>query len=134
VTARKVAVRAAVRGIPPPSQRRTRGRARLFLVLTIGAGAGAGLFAMIASAFLVDLQNLVIDVHSNITVQSIAASSIFPPVPPQHKTIDVYDPPAAGPPANPSPNATPPPDPSPSPDRPRRSPRPTPSGTPSPDD
>lgn len=129
MTVRKVAVRASA-GADPPNHTRKGGRARLFLLLTLGAGAGAGVAALIGNSILLDLQNLVIDVHSNIVVQPIEAKTLFPPVPPQHQTIDVYDPPATSP-ANPSPKATPKPSPSPSP---RRSPRPTPSGTPTPDD
>lgn len=127
--ARKVAVRAG--GKPAlHSSGPKRGRLRAFLLLVLAAGAGAGVTALMAQSLLLDLQTFAIDVHDKTLVQTIEAKTLFPPVPPAHKTVDVYDPaPAAGP-SKPKPGSTtiPSPRPSPSPTHlPRHSPSPCPS-------
>ena len=66
-----------------------RNRAARFLVLTLGSGALAALLA-IAIAGIPTVLGLVFPTGP---APQIQASAIFPPVPPVHKVIDVYDPP-----------------------------------------
>jgi hypothetical protein len=76
----------------------TRHRAWLFTLLTLGAGAGSGVAALIATTLLVNVQTLVTDVGAqNNAPPPLEARTVFPSVPPVHKVIDVYDPPAARP-------------------------------------
>jgi hypothetical protein len=128
MAARKVAIRAGARAGAPQQEEPRRSRVVQFLLVTLGAGVGAGLFSLIGNSLLLDLQNVIIDVHSNVAVQTIEAKTLFPPSKPVQKIVDVYDPapPAAAPKA--TPKATTSPSPSPSPTRPpRRSPSPCPS-------
>jgi hypothetical protein len=101
----------------------TRHRAWLFTLLTLGAGAGSGVAALIGTTLLVNVQTLVTDVGAASNApQPIEARSVFPSVPPVHKVINVYDPPAArpsSPASRPHPSAKPTPD-----DRPSPSPTP----------
>jgi hypothetical protein len=128
--ARKVAVRAGGNPASHTSEPK-RGRLRLFLLLVLAAGAGSGIAALMGNSLLIDVQTLVIDVHDKTVVQTIDARTLFPTVPPVHKTVDVYDPaPAAGP-GKPQPGSAPTPSPRPSPSpshRARQSPSPCPSG------
>jgi hypothetical protein len=130
----------AARGVPrtgkeprPPK----RHRAWLFLFLTLGTGAACGILALVGPALVTDVGAAITTHVAATTDPQIQASTLFPPVGPQHKVIDVYDPP---PPARVAPPAAvPQPSPSPSPRRsprptPSHSPRPTPSGSPPPND
>jgi hypothetical protein len=121
----------AVRGRPrtgPESRPPKRNRAWLFLFLTLGAGAVSGILALVGPAVVTDVGAAITTHVAATTDQPIQASTLFPPVPVQHRVIDIYDPP---PPRRvaPPPAAAPQPSPSPSP---RRSPRPTPSHSPRP--
>jgi len=126
--ARKIAARGRPR-TGPESRPPKRNRAWLFFFLTLGAGAVSGILALVGPAVVTDV-GAAITTHVAPTAEpQIQASTLFPPVGPQHKVIDVYDPP---PPVRVAPPvAAPQPSPSPSPS-PRRSPRPTPSHSPRP--
>jgi hypothetical protein len=138
-----IARKIAARGGPHTGQEPRppkRHRAWLFLLLTLGAGAISGILALIGPAVVTDV-GATITTHVAATPDpQIQASALFPPVGPQHKVIDVYDPPPparAAPPAPPA--AAPHPSPSPEPRRsprptPLHSPRPTPSGSPPPNE
>jgi hypothetical protein len=130
MSVRKAAIRAGAQAGPQQNKRKTN-RVFMFLVLTTGAGALAELIALLAPGMVSGAGELVTILQGNSPVQ-IEASTLFPPVPPQHKTVDVYDPAPARSSAPVRPT-TAPSNPSPSPS-PRRSPRPTPSGSPPPDD
>jgi hypothetical protein len=127
----KLAVRAratAASEEPRPIHNRT----RQFLTLTIGAGVVSGLIALVGPVLVTAAGAALTTKIAASTAQPIKASAVFPPVGPQHKTVDVYDPappvrqgaPAPAPPAHET-------EPSPSP-RPSHSPRPTPPPTPRP--
>ncbi len=125
MSVRKVAIGRSARA-GSQEDRPKRNRLRLFLLLTLGAGGGAWIAALIANSWLGYLATLVIDVHSSMGPQVIEARTMFAPVPPVHKTVTVYDPPAATGPSRPTqkPAGTPPtPGSNPSP---LGSPRPTP--------
>lgn len=139
----------AIRGKPKdgtPGQKPKKSRVFLFFLLTLGAGALAEMIALVGPGILADVEALVTDTIQSNSNGQIAASTLFPPVPVQHKVVDVYDPPppraaapaapkAAAPPATPSPSprVSPSPRRSPSPSpRPTTSPRPTPSPSPRP--
>jgi hypothetical protein len=129
--ARKIAIRAG--GNPALNKAEPkRGRLRLFLSLVLAAGAASGVAALLANPLLFSVQTLAYDVHDHTSAQAINAKTLFPAVPPVHKTVDVYDPaPAAGP-GKPPPDRTAPPETRPSPNpspshRPRHSPSPCPS-------
>lgn len=127
--ARKVAVRAGG-NVTSRNSEPSRGRFRLFLMLVLAAGAGSGIAALIGNSVLLDLQTLAFNVHDKAVVQTIEARTLFPPVPPVHKTVDVYDPAPAGGAGAPGPAASPTPSPRPSPSpshHPRHSPSPCPS-------
>jgi hypothetical protein len=133
---RKIAARGRPRtGQEPRPPKRS--RAWLFLLLTLGAGAVSGILALVGPALVTDVGAAITTHVPAATDPQIQASTLFPPVGPQHKVIDVYDPPA---PARVAPPVAPPqPSPSPSPRRsprptPSHSPRPTPSGSPPPND
>jgi hypothetical protein len=130
----------AIRGKPKdgaPGQKPKKSRVFLFFLLTLGAGALAEMTALVGPGFLASIEAAVTDTIQGNTNVQIAASTLFPPVPVQHKVVDVYDPPppraaapaapAAAPAASPTPTATPRVSPTP---RPSPSPRPT--TTPSP--
>lgn len=127
--ARKIAVRAGARSGSDPRPPK-RNRALLFLLLTLGAGAASGIIALLGPALVTDVGAAITTRVAATSSEPIQASTLFPAVPPQHKVIDVYDPPPpvrrSAPPAS-APHSAP----SPSPER---SPRPTPSGSPPPDD
>ena len=136
MTVRKIAARGSAR-TGPESRPPKRNRAWLFFLLTLGAGAVSGILALIGPGLVTDV-GAAITTHVAATADpQIQASTLFPPVGPQHKVIDVYDPP---PPVRVAPPApAPQPSPSPSPRRsprptPSHSPRPTPSGSPPPND
>lgn len=76
-----------------------RNGALLFGMLTLSAGAGAGIAALVVSTLAVGVEALAkdFDVHRNAAAPVIAASTLFPPVPPVHKVVNVYDPPASPP-------------------------------------
>ena len=99
------------------------------LLLILGAGVVSGMAALAGIPPFGSLQALVAPISQSLHPQAapvlIQASAVFPPVPPVHKTVDVYDPP---PPAA-RPNPAPPPAPTP-----KASPTPThhPSPTPPP--
>ena len=124
----------AARGRPRTGQEARppkRNRAWLFLFLTLGAGAVSGILALVGPGLVTDV-GAAITTHVAATAEpQIQASTLFPPVGPQHKVIDVYDPPPPARAAPPAPPAAATPHPSPSPE-PRRSPRPTPSHSPRP--
>jgi hypothetical protein len=76
-----------------------RKRALLFGVLTLSAGAVAGIAALVVSTLALSLEALAkdFDVHRNAAAPVIAASTLFPPVPPVHRVVNVYDPPVSPP-------------------------------------
>ena len=110
-------------------------RVLLFFLLTLGAGALAEMIALVGPGFLANIEAAVTDTIQGNTNVQIAASTLFPPVPVQHKVVDVYDPapPRAAAPAAPAPAASPTPTAAPrvSP-TPRRSPSPRPTTSPTP--
>ena len=107
----------------PVSRQRKPARNRVvrFLLVTFGAGVAAAVIAIVVAG----MQTLVTQAFPG--QDQISASSLFPPVPPQHRIVNVYDPPISRPHPPPSSKPIPPPTPSPRP-TPSRSPRPTPSG------
>jgi hypothetical protein len=130
---RRIAARAAIRAGSSdnqPKQNRT-GR---FAVLVLGAGAVSGVAAMFGVWPFGSMQALVNQIVHGPPTGPIEARSIFPPVPPVHQVIDVYDPPpAAPPPAQPAPKPAPqPPQATPTPRHAHPSPSPTPPVTSSP--
>ena len=130
MSVRKAAVGAGAQADPQRKKHKTN-RVFMFLLLTTGAGALAELIALLAPGMVSGTGELITILQGNSPVQ-IEASTLFPPVPPQHRTVDVYDPAPTRSSAPVRPTAAPPsPSPSPSP---RRSPRPTPSGSPPPND
>jgi hypothetical protein len=109
--------------IKPASRQRkpARNRVARFLLVTLGSGGAAAVIAIVVAG----MQALVTQAFPG--QDQIAAGSLFPPVPAQHRTVNVYDPPTSRPPAPPTSKPSPTPAPSPRPS-PSRSPRPTPSG------
>src|SRR3979411_552391 len=113
----KLAVRAratAASEEPRPIHNRT----RQFLTLTIGAGVVSGLIALVGPVLVTAAGAALTTKITASTAQPIKASAVLPPVGPQHKTVDVYDPappvrqgaPAPAPPAHetePSPSPRP---------------------------
>jgi hypothetical protein len=131
MSVRRIAARAAIRAGStdnPPKQNRT-GR---FAMLVIGAGAVSGIAAMFGVWPFGSLQVLVNQIAHGSPTGPIEARSIFPPVPPVHQVIDVYDPPPAAAPAPPAPPAPQPPQATPTPRNAHPSPSPTPPITSSP--
>jgi hypothetical protein len=108
-----------------------RNRTGRFAVLILGAGALSGIGAMLGVWPFAGLQVLVTHViQGDATVVPIEARTLFPPVPPVHQVIDVYDPPPPAPPAaKPAPQ---PPQATPTPRHEHPSPTPTVHATPSP--
>ena len=97
-----------------------RNRVGLFVVVTFGAAALSGLAAVLGVGPLGEIGSAL-----NTVIYGdprIDASTLFPPVPPVHKVVIVYDPPASRPPAQPpkpvnsGPPAGPPPAPPPAPE------------------
>jgi hypothetical protein len=106
-----------------------RKRAARFLLVIFGAGTLAGTAASLGIWPFGSFQTLFAEVVPRSGPPLISAQSIFPPVQPVHKTVDVY---ATAPPVRRTqPTANPTDRPS-QPPRPSQSPRP--SGSPSPDD
>jgi hypothetical protein len=79
-------------------------RAGRFLAITLGSGVLAALLAVVIAA----ASTVVSAVSTPPQAPQITASSLFPPVPPLHRTVDVYDP---APQAPPKPRSTPSPSP-----------------------
>jgi hypothetical protein len=105
--------RQSIRGsVKPASGHEERGRSRLgrYLVLILGTGAVSGTAALAGIPPFGSLQALLAPISQLLHPQQaptlIQASSIFPPVPPVHQTVDVYDP--APPAARPNPAPQPP--------------------------
>jgi outer membrane biosynthesis protein TonB len=96
------------------------------LVVTLSAGVLAGVAAMLGIWPFSGLQVLATQLVHGDAPAMIQAHSLFPPVAPVHKTVDVYDPPRPQPaPPNPPSHPSPKPEPSPSPDH---DPSPSPGG------
>ena len=123
----RIRPRTAVNRHSEPGDRK-RSRLGRYLVLIFGAGVVSGTAALAGIPPFGSLQALLAPIsqllHPQPPPAPIQASAIFPPVPPVHKVIDVYDPPppapratsAPQPPAaSPKPKASPSPRPSPSP-------------------
>lgn len=106
-----------------------RKRAKRFLLIVFSFGALSGVLALLGIPPFGNIQTLINQVFYS-APNPVSASSIFPPVPPVHKVVDVYDPP---PPAAHRSAPNPPPAPVAQP-TPTGTPRPTPSGSPPPDD
>jgi hypothetical protein len=113
---------------------RKRSRVGRYLALVLGAGVVSGTAALAGIPPFGSLQALLAPIsqllHPQPPVAPIQASAIFPPVPPVHKIVDVYDPPP------PAPRATTAPQPPATSPKPKASPRPSPTpplhSTPSP--
>lgn len=108
---RQLAARRFVRGEGPRPK-----RSGLFTGLTLGAGALAGIAALLGIPPFGNLQAIATHVLQG-TNPVIEARALFPPVPPTHKVVDVYDPalpgqvaapPRANPPGANPPGASPP--------------------------
>jgi hypothetical protein len=127
---RKLAIRGK-RKDGTPGNRPKKNRVFLFLLLTLGAGAVAELIALVGPGIVADVEALAVDATRGHSTGPIAASTLFPPVPAQHKVVDVYDPAPASStvPAPKAPVASPSPTPRATP-TPRRSPSPRPSPPP----
>jgi len=68
----------------------------LFGMLTLGTGAVTGFASLVIGSFLTDVQAATATyLHGNASADPIQAATLFPPVPPVTKVIDVYDPPPA---------------------------------------
>jgi hypothetical protein len=112
------------------SEQRDRKRSRLgrYVVLIFGAGVVSGTAALAGIPPFGSLQALLAPIsqllHPQPPPAPIQASAIFPPVPPVHKVIDVYDPPP------PAPRATSAPQPPATSPKPKASPRPSPRPSP----
>jgi hypothetical protein len=112
------------------SDQRDRKRSRVGrnVVLIFGAGVVSGAAALAGIPPFGSLQALLAPIsellHPQPPAAPIQASAIFPPVPPVHKVVDVYDPPP------PAPRATSAPQPPAAPPKPKASPSPRPSPTP----
>jgi hypothetical protein len=112
------------------SEQRDRKRSRLgrYVVLIFGAGVVSGTAALAGIPPFGSLQALLTPIsqllHPQPPPAPIQASAIFPPVPPVHKVVDVYDPPP------PAPRATSAPQPPATSPKPKASPRPSPRPSP----
>lgn len=92
-----------------------RSRARRYAALIFGAGIVSGTAALAGIPPFGSLQALIAPIsqflHPQPASGPIQASTIFPPVPPVHQVVDVYDPPPAPQPPRtgpaPHPNASP---------------------------
>lgn len=129
--------RTAMNGGSEQSDRK-RSRVGRYVALIFGAGVVSGMAALAGIPPFGSLQALLGPIsqllHPQPPPAPIQASAIFPPVPPVHKVVDVYDPPPPAPRASPVPQppaASPKPKSSPSP-RSRPSPSPPLHSTPSP--
>jgi hypothetical protein len=113
-----------------------RRRARRYVALIFGAGIASGAAALAGIPPFGSLQGLLSPIaqflHPQPASVPIQASTIFPPVPPVHQVVDVYDPPPPAQKSNPGPQppaTTPTPHPKASPTPPlQSSPSPTPRG------
>jgi hypothetical protein len=101
-----------------------RKRAARFVLIIFAAGTLAGLAAWLDLWPFGSIQTLLADVFGSSGPPQVSAQSIFPPVQPTHKTVDVY---ATPPPPRPRPRPT-------SSAAPAGPPHPQPSATPSPPD
>ncbi len=99
---RRIAVGRSMKTAPRERKPR-RNRSLRFLVLTFGSGAVAAILAIVIAGIPTVL-GLVFPAGSTPEIQ---ASAIFPPVPPVHKVIDVYDPPKQAPRPQPRPTSAP---------------------------
>lgn len=95
---RRLAIGRSMRTAPRDRKPR-KNRLVRFLFLTFGSGALAALLA-IAIAGVPTVLGLVFPTGPQPKIQ---ASALFPPVPPVHRVIDVYDPPKQAPAPNPRP-------------------------------
>jgi hypothetical protein len=133
MSVRRIAARAATKARSLDEQHRSNRTGR-FAVLILGAGGVSGVAAMLGIWPFGSLQVFVSQIVHGPPSGPIEARSIFPPVPPVHQVIDVYDPPPPAAPAPPAP--APAPKPSPQPPQatptPRHHPSPTPPITSSP--
>ncbi len=86
-----------------------RGRAARFAAIILSAGILSGVAAMLGIWPFSGLQALATTIVHGNPAAPASASGIFPAVPPQHKTVDVYDPPASSNPRQANPPATKPP-------------------------
>lgn len=127
--------RAAPAGTPSDSRepnQRKRSHTGRYVLLALGSGIVSGVASMAGIWPFGGMQTVLVQaaqiVHKPAGSAPIQAGSIFPPVPPVHKVIDVYDP---APPQSTKPPAPPEhsPEPKQSP-KPEHSPRPSPSPTP----
>jgi hypothetical protein len=125
----RIRPRTAANGGSEPRDRK-RSRAGRYVVLIFGAGVVSGTAALAGIPPFGSLQALLAPISQLLHPQSppapIQAGAIFPPVPPVHKVVDVYDPPP------PAPRATSAPQPPAASPRPRSSPSPRPRTSPSP--
>jgi hypothetical protein len=107
---------------------RKRSRVGRYTMLIFGAGVVSGTAALAGIPPFGSMQALLAPIsqllHPQPPPAPIQASAIFPPVPPVHKVVDVFDPPP------PAPRATSAPQPPAASPQPRSSPRPRPSPTP----
>lgn len=115
-------------------EERKRGRLARYLFLIFGAGVVSGTAALAGIPPFGSLQALLgplsQTLHPQPAITQIKASTLYPAVPPVHKTVDVYDPAPPVRRASPTPRppaASPEPKPSPSPPL-HSSPSPTPHG------
>ena len=122
--------------IGPGPREHKPGRTKRFLVLTLGAGVLSGVAALAGIPPFGSVQALLAPIsqflHPRQAPEPILASSVFPSVPPIHKTVDVYDPAPPAKRSNPAPappRASPTPHEHPSPTPPlQSSPSPSPKG------
>lgn len=75
-----------------PSERKPQtNRSGRFLLITLGSGAIAALLALAIEGLPVVMGQLIVPTSSQLD-----ATTMFPTPGPQHKTVDVYDPPPQG--------------------------------------
>jgi hypothetical protein len=91
--------RAAIVGTPSDGQetnQRKRSRTGRYVLLALGSGIVSGVASMAGIWPFGGMQTVLVHaaqiVHPLAGSQPIQAGSIFPPVPPVHRVIDVYDP------------------------------------------
>ncbi len=89
---RRIAIGRSMKTAPRDRKPR-RNRSARFLILTLGSGALAALLAIVIAG----IPTVLGLVFPTGLTPEIQASAIFPPVPPVHKVIDVYDPPKQAP-------------------------------------
>lgn len=120
---RRLASRRLVRTGSTEEEPRRRRAARFLLAILI-AGLLSGVDAWLGLWPFGSVHAMLKNAFS--AAQQLPAQSVFPPVQPTHRTVDVYDPPPVQKPTS-EPTHNPSPHPS-------HSPRPTPSGSPPPDE